>query len=66
LEDGDQSDADFSHAMELLGRHGAIDATLVRAGQFVRQAQESLSLFPPSALRQALIDVGTYTISRAH
>jgi octaprenyl-diphosphate synthase len=66
LEQGEQSDHDLAHAMQLLRRHGAIDATLGRAASFVRQAQEALGIFPPSPLRQALIDVGSYTINRVH
>ncbi len=66
LEEGQQTSHDLAHAMQLLGRHGAIDATLDRAASFVRQAQEALAIFPSSPLRQALIDVASYTINRVH
>jgi octaprenyl-diphosphate synthase len=66
LEEGQQTDHDLAHAMQLLGRHAAIDATLDRAAAFVREAQEALSIFPASPLREALIDVAAYTINRVH
>ncbi len=66
LEEGDHTDRDLAHAMQLLGRHAAIDETLGRAAQFVREGQAALSIFPPSVLRQALIDVALYTINRVH
>ena len=66
LEDGAQSEADLAEAMRLLERHDAIARTLERAGDFVREGQAALEIFPPSALRDALIEVGTYTLNRAH
>ncbi|MBW4024093.1 MAG: polyprenyl synthetase family protein [Proteobacteria bacterium] len=66
LEEGQQQDEDLPHAMRLLKRHEAIDTTLGRAANFVREAQEALEIFPQSPLRQALIDVGSYTVNRVH
>jgi len=66
LEEGHHSDHDLAHAMQLLERHGAIDETLGRAARFVREAQTALGIFPQSPLRQALIDVASYTINRVH
>jgi octaprenyl-diphosphate synthase len=66
LEEGNQTDRDLAHAMQLLRQHDAISTTLSRAASFVREAQEALTIFPTSKLRQALIDVGTYTINRVH
>jgi octaprenyl-diphosphate synthase len=66
LEEGHHNGQDLSHAMQLLARHGAIDGTLGRAASFVREAQKALGIFPPSPLRQALIDVASYTINRVH
>nr|WP_227321998.1 polyprenyl synthetase family protein [Acidisoma silvae] len=66
LEDGTQTDEDLPHAMQLLERHRAIARTVERAAGFVRSAQAALSIFPPSALRDALTDVATYTIQRVH
>lgn len=66
LEEGAQTEADLAQAMALLERHDAIAVTLARAAAFVRAGQEALAIFPPSALREALIAVGTYTVNRAH
>jgi octaprenyl-diphosphate synthase len=66
LEDGRQTDDDLSHAVQLLARHEAIAATLQRAEGFARGAQEALAIFPPSELRETLMEVATYTVKRAH
>jgi octaprenyl-diphosphate synthase len=66
LEDGRQTDDDLSHAVQLLARHEAIAATLQRAEGFARGAQEALAIFPPSELRETLMEVATYTVNRAH
>ena len=66
LEEGQHGDQDLAYAMQLLGQHGAIDETLSRAARFVHDAQTALGIFPASALRQALIDVASYTINRVH
>ncbi|GAB0116146.1 farnesyltranstransferase [Acidisoma sp. 7E03] len=66
LEDGTQGETDLAEAMRLLECHAAIARTLERAADFVRAGQDALSLFPPSPLRDALIEVGTYTLNRAH
>ena len=66
LEEGEHTDHDLGYAMTLLDRHGAIDETLGRAARFVREAQGALGIFQPSALREALVDVASYTINRVH
>ena len=66
LEEGEHNEQDLAHAMQLLVQHAAIDETLSRAASFVHEAQLALGVFPPSALRQALADVASYTINRVH
>jgi octaprenyl-diphosphate synthase len=66
LEEGQQTEADLAHAMQLLDNHKAIALTLARAESFVRSAQAALAIFPPSELRDALMDVATYTVIRVH
>ncbi len=66
LEEGHHTDHDLAHAMELLKGHQAIDETLSRAARFVDEAKAALAVFPQSALRQALIDVASYTVNRVH
>lgn len=66
LEEGTQTESDLAEAMRLLERHGAIAATLDRAASFAQSAQNALAIFPPSVLRDALMDVATYTVNRVH
>jgi octaprenyl-diphosphate synthase len=66
LEEGHHADQDLAHAMQLLGRHQAIDETLGRAARFVDDAKAALSVFPQSPLRQALVDVASHSINRVH
>ena len=61
----EQSDADLGRAMTLMQRHGAIPATFARAAEYAGRAKCDLSVFPPSPMRQRLMDVADYTVSRA-
>jgi octaprenyl-diphosphate synthase len=65
IEASEQQDADLDHAMGLMARRGAIGATLDRAGRYAHEAKSALAVFPPTALRQALLDVADYTVRRA-
>jgi octaprenyl-diphosphate synthase len=64
IEASEQTDADLDHALSLMERHDAIRATIARAAIFARDAKDALAIFPPSALRQALMDVADYTVRR--
>ena len=65
IEMSEQTDADLAMALDLIARHGAIRATLERAALFVADAKRALGVFPNSALRQALLAVADFTVSRA-
>jgi octaprenyl-diphosphate synthase len=65
IEESQQSETDLDEAMRLIARHGAIAATLERAAAFARHAQADLAPFPASALRDCLLAVADYTVSRA-
>ena len=60
----EQSDADLAQAMTLMQRHGAIPATFARAAEYAGRAKCDLSVFPASPMRQLLMDVADYTVSR--
>jgi geranylgeranyl pyrophosphate synthase len=45
-------------------RTGAIHTTLRRAVSFADRAKQALMLFPPSVMRQRLLDVADYTVRR--
>ena len=60
------SDADLQQAIALMQRHQTIDTTFERARHYGAAAREALSVFPPSAAKQALLDVVAFAIIRAH
>ena len=64
IEASEQTDADLDRALSLMQRHDAIRATIARAATFARAAKHALAIFPPSPLRQALMDVADYTVHR--
>jgi octaprenyl-diphosphate synthase len=65
IQSSEQRDEDLDHALALMGRTGAIQATLDRAGRFAAAAKSALGMFPESPLQRALLDVADYTVSRA-
>ena len=64
IEASDQTEADLEHALALIERTDAIRATLAAATQFAVDAKAALSVFPPSPLREALLGVADFTVSR--
>ena len=64
IEASNQTDSDLDHALTLIEHHGAIRTTLDRAIQFAATAKKSLAAFPSSPLRNNLIAVADYTVSR--
>lgn len=66
LELGEINDGDLDHAIAILRRHNAMEDTIERARQYGVMAQDSLSVFAPSAWKRALFDVVDFCISRGH
>ncbi|MBC7638049.1 MAG: polyprenyl synthetase family protein, partial [Acetobacteraceae bacterium] len=64
IEASEQTDADLPEALRLMARHNAIAATLARAQDFANAAQTDLSVVAPSAIRDCLMAVADYTVSR--
>ncbi len=63
--EGDASDkAGLDHAMGLLARHGAVSDTVNRARHYGEVARDALAPLPDTPLRQALLDVVDFCISR--
>jgi octaprenyl-diphosphate synthase len=65
IEASEQTDADLDHALSLMARTGAIDITLARAATYAASAKAALAVFPPSTVRDCLLAVADYTVSRA-
>jgi octaprenyl-diphosphate synthase len=64
IEASEQSDDDLEHALVLITRTGAIEATLRRAALYAEKAKAALAPFPPSVLRRGLMAVADYTVHR--
>ncbi len=64
--DGAQTEHDLATALSLVQRHDAIARSLARARDFVAAACTALEAFPPSVLREVLIDVAHYTVARKY
>ena len=59
-------DEDLAHAVELIRRHGAVEATRERARHFAERACDALSVFPDSRARQALVEAARFSVSRGY
>ncbi len=66
LEQVEQREGDFSHAIELLERRGTLRESLARAAEFGAAARAALDVFPASEPRQALLDLVDFCIERAY
>ncbi|MDD3029166.1 MAG: polyprenyl synthetase family protein [Alphaproteobacteria bacterium] len=64
LENIDQRDGDFDHARALIDQHRALQDSLDRARHYGAIARDALGTFPASPIRQALLDIVTFTIER--
>ncbi len=66
LVNGESGDADLAHAIALMKRHKAIEATLERARHYGDMARDALGLFRDSQPKRAMLDAVTFCIARAH
>ncbi|MCI4662274.1 MAG: polyprenyl synthetase family protein [Neomegalonema sp.] len=60
-----QEEGDLEQALDYLRAGGGIERTVARARAHVDEARAALDVFEPSPMRQALIDVAEFVISRA-
>ncbi len=66
LTEGDIRENDFEHAMALLRRHKAIEATLERARYYGSMAQDALAIFRDSQAKRALLGAVAFCVNRAY
>lgn len=66
IADGDIADGDLEHAIMLMRRHKAIEATFERARSYGAIARDALAIFPPSREKDALEQVIEFCIGRSH
>ena len=63
---GEVNDGDLEHAIELMKKHKAIEATLERARTYGGIAHDALGVFADSSERNAMREVIKFCVSRAH
>ncbi|AQS87258.1 decaprenyl diphosphate synthase [Neoasaia chiangmaiensis NBRC 101099] len=66
IEEGEQTDADLPHALDLIAKTDSINITLARAKRYAEDAVAALSVFPDTPVRKLLIDTAFYTVNRVH
>ncbi len=64
IEKGRQEEGDLEHALELMQRHGALEAARADALAWSAEAREALALLPDVALRGMLDDLADYVVAR--
>ncbi|GGA16204.1 farnesyltranstransferase [Amylibacter cionae] len=64
IEKGDQQDGDLEQAMALLEKHNAMEETRQDALEWAGKARTALEALPESDLRNLLMDLSDYVVSR--
>jgi octaprenyl-diphosphate synthase len=64
IEKGRQEDGDLAHAIDLLNKHGALEATRQEALNWTARAKTAMESLPKSELRDLLIDLNDYVVAR--
>lgn len=60
------SDDDLAHAVELIGRHNAVEDTRTRARHFAQRAIDAISMFPDGKARQAMAEAAMFAVARGY
>jgi octaprenyl-diphosphate synthase len=66
ISDSDIKDGDLEHAVGLMKKHNALNATFERARAFGRIAYDALAIFPDSRAKSAMLDVIAFCVNRGH
>ncbi|TCP44478.1 polyprenyl synthetase family protein [Rhodovulum marinum] len=64
IEKGDQRDGDLDHALMLMDKHGAIEATRAEAMAWTARAKQALTHLPDHEIRDMLTDLADYVVAR--
>lgn len=64
IERGRQTEDDLATALDLLNKHGALEATRSDALGWARQAQSALEVLPAHEIRDMLHDLADYVVER--
>lgn len=66
IAEGQIEDGDIEHAIDLMKKHKAIEATLERARTYGGIARDALGVFASCPEREAMQEVITFCVNRAH
>jgi octaprenyl-diphosphate synthase len=66
IEKGDQRDGDLEHALALLDRHGALEATRSEALAWAARARDAMARLPAGEMRDLLVDLADYVVARVN
>jgi octaprenyl-diphosphate synthase len=58
------SDEDLAHAIQLIGRHDAVNAARERARHFAQRAIDAIAAFPAGKARSAMAEAAEFAVSR--
>ncbi|MEP3441966.1 MAG: polyprenyl synthetase family protein [Sulfitobacter sp.] len=64
IEKGKQEDGDLEHALELLHKHGTLVSTQADAKEWAGRAKTALAPLPAHDIKDMLIDLADYVVSR--
>ncbi len=64
--EGDIRNDDLEHAIALMKKHKALEATLERARAYGAIARDALAIFPEGHVKSALQDVIAFSVNRGH
>jgi octaprenyl-diphosphate synthase len=64
--EGDINDDDLDHAIALMKKHKALEATMERARAYGAIARDALAIFPDSAHKSAMEEVIAFSVNRGH
>ncbi|MDA7827439.1 polyprenyl synthetase family protein [Rhodobacteraceae bacterium] len=64
IEKGDQQDGDLEHAINLMHKHGAIDATRNDALAWAKRAEDALATLPQGQINSLLSSLTQYVVDR--
>ena len=66
LADSEIGPGDLDHALSLMRKHKAIEATLERARYYGSMARDALAIFRDNHAKRAMLDVVTFCVDRGH
>ena len=59
-------DEDLAHAVELINRHGCVDATRARARHYAQRAIDAIAGFPAGEARSAMVEAAEFVVGRRY